>query len=119
LSVKTTQCENETLLLCKSPERTAKEEAMFSRRKEKFEKGLTSLNQGLQKPRTRKEYSSICERIGRLKERYKVGNFFTIDIKQKDDKATEIVWKFNANKKREPGEYIIRTSRNDLEDGKE
>lgn len=116
LSVKTTRYGDETFLLCKSPERTAKEEAMFSRRREKFEKGLTSLNQGLQKPRTRKEYASICERIGRLKERYKVGNFFTIDVKQKDDKATKIIWKFNNSKRKEPGEYIIRTSRNDLED---
>jgi len=116
MSVKTTQYGNETFLLCKSPERTAKEEAIFSKRRQRFEKELTSLNQGLQKPRTRKEYASICERIGRLKERYKVGNYFTIDVEQKDDKATKIIWKYNAHKRKEPGEYLIRTSRNDLED---
>ena len=116
LSVKTTRYGKETFLLCKSPERTAKEEAMFSRRRQRFEKGLNSLSLGLHKPRTRKDYASICERIGRLKERYKVGVFFTIDVKQKDDKATEITWKYNANKRKEPGEYLIRTSRNDLED---
>lgn len=116
LSVKTTRYEDETFLLCKSPERSAKEEAMFSQRQQRFEKGLTSLNQGLQKPRTIKGYASVCERIGRLKERYKVSKFFTIDIKQKDGKATEITWKYNANKRKEPGEYIIRTTRNDLED---
>ena len=31
------------------------------------------------------------ERIGRFKERYKVGNLYTINVKQADGKVTDIV----------------------------
>jgi len=116
LAVKTVRYGDETFLLCQSPDRAVKDEAIFSRRKQSFEKGLTSLKDGLKKPRTKKGYSSVLERVGRLKERYKIGNFYTVDVKQKDDKAIDIKWHFHADKKKEAGEYIIRTSRKDLAD---
>jgi len=117
LTVKTARYGEETLLLCQSPDRTAKDDAIFSRRRNRFEKGLTALSEGLKKPRTRKSYTSVLERIGRLKERYKVGNFYTLDVEHKDGVANKITWRFHADKHKEPGEYIIRTSRNDLLDG--
>ena len=116
LAVKAVQYGDETFLLCQSPDRALKDEAIFSRRKQSFEKGLTSLKDGLQKPRTKKDYPSVLERIGRLKERYKIGNFYTVNVEQKDNMAIEIKWYFHADKKKEPGEYILRTSRNDLND---
>ena len=114
LTVKTARYGDETLLLCQSPDRAAKDEAIFSRRRNRFEKGLTALSEGLKKPRTRKGYASVLERIGRLKERYKVGNFYTLDVEQKNGMVMKIKWRFHADKQREPGEYIIRTSRHDL-----
>lgn len=116
LTIKTARYGEETFLLCQSPDRVAKDEAIFSSRRNRFEKGLTALNQGLKKPRTQKSYASVLERIGRLKERYKVGNFYTLDVQQKDGLAIEIKWRFHADKQKEPGEYLIRTSRKDLLD---
>jgi transposase len=116
LLVKTAKHNDETFLLCKSPDRRLKDEAIISRRREKFEQGLKLLHEGLKKPRTRKDCSSVYERIGRLKERYKIGNLYTVTVTEKDGKALEITWKYHADKTKEFGEYIIRTSRNDLLD---
>ncbi len=118
LTIKTLHQEGETFLLCSSEERAAKEEAMFSSRKKKFEEALISTRDGLEKKGTRKKYDYIIEHIGRLKERFKMGRFFEIQVTQKDKNATDIKWTFLANKSKEPGEYIIRTSRTDLSDEK-
>lgn len=107
---------DETFLLCKSPDRELKEEAIRSLRKERFEKGLTLLNESLKKPRGVKSSASIHERIGRLKERYKIGQFYTIEVKEVEGIANEIVWKYSATKEQKAGEYVIRTSRNELAD---
>lgn len=116
LEVKTARHDDETFLLCKSPDRSLKDEAIHNRRKEQFEKGLNQLHEGLKKPRTKKEISFIHEKIGRLKERYKIGSLYSITVKDNNGKATEISWVYNGKKENEFGEYIIRTSRNDLVD---
>jgi len=105
----------ETLLRCKSPDRGLKDEAIHTQRKERFEKGLGKLNEGLKKKRTVKKIAAIHEKIGRLKERYSIGHLYTIDVKEDNDTATEIVWQYNADKEKKFGEYIIRTSRNELD----
>lgn len=116
MTVKSARYGEELFLLCQSPDRLAKDEAIFNRRKQRFEAGLVAISNGLQKPRTRKKYPAVLERIGRLKERYKIGHFYTIEVVEKDGTATEINWKFNQTKRNEPGEYLIRTSRTDLLD---
>ena len=116
LTVKIAHHEEETFLLCQSPERKAKDDAILSRRRERFEEELRTLRNGLKRPRTRKQYESVLERIGRLKERYKVGSFYTIEVTEADGKATDIKWRYLAGKPKKAGEYIIRTSRKDLED---
>jgi transposase len=116
LLVKTARYGEETFLLCKSPDRSLKDEAIHSRRRKGFEKGLGQLHEGLQKPRTKKDISSIRERIGRLKERFKMSYLYTIHVKENNGKAVEITWKYNPDKSKEYGEYMIRTSRNELED---
>ena len=103
-------------MLCSSEERAAKEKAIFNNRKKKFEEALSKLRDGLKRPRTQKKHDHIMERIGRLKERHKVGSFFKVDVTSDGNKATDIEWKFLKNKQREPGEYILRTSRTDLLD---
>jgi len=116
LTVTTARHGDETFLLCKSPDRSLKDHAIHARRKERFEKGLIQLNEGLKKPRTTKNTASIHERIGRLKERYKIGPLYTIEVKEKNGNASELVWTYNAGKEKEFGEYVIRTSRNELPD---
>ena len=116
LTIKALHQEDEVFLLCKSEERAAKEEAMFANRKNKFEKELRLLHAGLTKPRTRKKYDSVLERIGRLKQKFKMGNFYTINVTKEEEKATSITWTFLKDKPKEPGEYILRTSRKDLSD---
>lgn len=115
LTIETAKVGDETFLLCKSPDRELKEHAIHTLRKERFENALRVLNDGLKKPRTIKMHGSIHERIGRLKERYKIGHMYTIEIKaDAKGNAIEIVWVYDAGKENNFGEYIIRTSRNDL-----
>jgi transposase len=116
LLVTTAKHGDETFLLCKSPDRVHKDAAIHTLRKERFEKNLKLLNESLRKPRTNKNPGSIHERIGRLKERYKIGHFYTIEVNIADGNAHDITWKYNAGKEKEFGEYIIRTSRNELID---
>lgn len=116
LTVATARLDGETFLRCSSPDRRLKDEAIHTRRKERFEKGLRLLNEGLKKPRTKKIHTSIHERIGRLKERYAIGHYYSIEVKEENGTASEIVWKYNVDKEKRFGEYIIRTSRNDLID---
>jgi transposase len=115
LIVESAKYGEETLLRCKSSDRGLKDEAIHMQRKERFEKGLGKLNEGLKKNRTVKKIAAIHEKIGRLKERYSIGHLYTIDVKEENGVATEIVWQYNADKEREFGEYIIRTSRNELD----
>jgi transposase len=116
LIIKTAKQGDETFLLCKSPDRSLKDEAIHIRRRERFEKELSKLNEGLKKPRTDKKHTSIHERIGRLKERYKIAHFYTIEVAQENGNASEVKWRYNVGKEKEFGEYIIRTSRTDLFD---
>lgn len=114
LTVEAVKYGEETLLRCKSPDRSLKDEAIHVQRKEHFEKGLNQLNDGLIKPRGRKKIASVHEKIGRLKERYSIGHLYTIDVHEENGYGTEIIWKYNAEKEKRFGEYIIRTSRSDL-----
>ena len=95
LTVKKAKVGDEIFLLCQSPDKVARDEAIFIQRKKRFEKALTALKNGLNKPRTQTGYSHICERIGRLKERYRIASFYKIEVKQKDGKAIDIRFSFN------------------------
>lgn len=114
LTVKLATHGPETFLLCQSPDRLAKDAAIFEGKRQRFEKALSSLQQGLEKPRTRKAYPTVLERVGRLKERYKIGHFYTVEVREKEGQAVGITWHFNASKKQEPGQYLIRTSLKDI-----
>jgi len=108
---------DETFLLCKSPDRCLKDEAILTKRIKRFESGLHQIKEGLKKPRTRKKYPSVYERIGRLKERYKIGHLYDITVKEQNGLACDIEWTYHSERNREFGEYIIRTTRTDLADG--
>jgi hypothetical protein len=114
LTVQRTEGNGEVLLLCKSPDKAKKEEAMQKRRRDKFEKELTTINEKLNNPRSIKQYEKIIERVGRLKERYKVGQLYEITYKKTKNIVIEIKFKQIKNFNKTPGEYVIRTDRTDL-----
>jgi transposase len=117
LRMKLVRTEEEAFLLCHSEAKEAKENAILLSREQKFEQALEAIKEGLGRPKTVKKYDKIIERIGRLKERYGVGNLYTIEVKHKEGKATDIQFDKNGNahKKEESlGTYVLRTNRLDL-----
>jgi hypothetical protein len=117
LKVKLVKLEDESFLLCESQAKAAKEQGIIDRRTQRFEKELKELNGKLSKKRTKKKYEYIIEKIGRLKERYRLGGYYEIDVQQQDDQATKISFKrteANEKKRRAIGQYVIRTDRTDL-----
>ncbi|MCP4345475.1 MAG: IS1634 family transposase [Desulfobacterales bacterium] len=119
LTINLAGTEEEAYLLCHSEAKEAKERAIFEKKIKKFEQGLTEMNEGLKRKRTHKKYEKITERIGRLKEKYGVGNLYHIDVRQKEGTVTEIGFRKNPNgeaKEERLGEYVLRTDRSDLTD---
>ena len=51
---------------------------------QRFEADLESIHASLSKSGTQKKYGKTMERIGRLKQRYGVGNCYAIEIDQED-----------------------------------
>ncbi len=113
------ELEDENVLYCKSSKRLAKEDAMHTQYKSRFESGLTLIADSLLKKRGIKRYEKVIERIGRLKERYSsIARFFIIDVKQKDGIVTSITWKYkqkDAQIEKFSGSYFLRSSRKDLD----
>ena len=124
LKIKSERTDDEVFLLCHSEAKEKKEQGIIERRQEQFEKELQSLNDGFHKKRNLKNYDTVREKIGRLKEKYKVGHLYDIKVKrEKDSKgkenATELSFKRNDNsddKKSNFGNYVLRTNRIDLSD---
>ena len=117
LKVKLVKQDGEAWLHCHSELKEAKEKAILDKKLEKFEHELNKLRAGLMKKGTRKKYGSIVERIGRIKERYGVGNLYDIEIEQVEGKVTKIEYRRNPKGKarqQEVGDYILRTNRLDL-----
>lgn len=117
LSMKLVRTGEEIFLLCHSEAREAKESAILLRREQRFEQELLAIKEGLKVKRKLKKYDKIVERIGRLKERYKVGNLYTISMKQTDGKVIDIQFDKNEQchaKEATVGTYVLRTNRLDL-----
>jgi hypothetical protein len=109
----------EAFLLCHSPHKEAQEQQIIESRINKLEVAMDALNAGLSKPRTRKKYGHIMERIGRIKEKYSVGTYFDIKVSQREDIAESITYERNlkgAAKAENLGKYVIRTDRIDLDE---
>jgi len=115
LTVQLIKTETECFLLCKSPYKLIKEQGILTRRQQKFENALKTLNENLSKKRTIKQYDKILEKIGRLKQQYQVGHLYTINVQHQDNLCTHIDFqKKNPSPQKPPGEYVLRTSRLDL-----
>ena len=109
----------EAFLLCHSPHKAIKEQQIAEKRMQGFETELERIHAGLTKPGTQKKYDKIMERIGRLKQRYGVGNCYAIEIEQQDCLVKAIRFRKNPAgqlKSEKFGDYVIRTDRVDLDE---
>ncbi|MDZ7697736.1 MAG: transposase [Deltaproteobacteria bacterium] len=86
-----------------------------------MEAGLSYLREGLSIKRRLKKYDKVLERIGRLRQQNsRVSKGFDIQVKQKGNKAVDIIWTFDETHLSKPyrGTYFLRTDRHDLDDAR-
>jgi transposase len=109
--------ENDELeLYCHSIDKEKKEESIKNKFQQRFEAELLKARHALDLRNGTKAYDKVVERIGRLKEKFKlVSHTYMIRIEKKPetDKAKDITW---SRKKLEKtsGIYCLRTNRKDL-----
>ena len=107
---------DELELYCHSIDKEKKEQGIKNKFLGRFETELLKVRNGLDLKYGTKRYEKVIERIGRLKEKFKLvshGYKVTIDKDSKSDKAKNITW---SRKKTEntTGIYCLRTNRKDL-----
>jgi transposase len=107
--------EEERWLYCESKAKAAVASEIKAAFQKRFETDLTNLKKGLVKPKGRKKYSKIMERIGRLKEKHsRVSGCYEIVVEASDDcqTATSIQWVLKPEKLEEKlnGYYFLRTN---------
>jgi hypothetical protein len=113
LKVKMVLSEDESFLLCRSPQKEAKETSIFTRKQQKFESEIERIRTGLKKKGCRKGYEYINQRIGRLKEKYGIGHLYEIRIEHEKEIISAVEYERNGNfdeKSGRVGEYVIRTN---------
>jgi len=109
--------ENKELeLYCHSIDKEKKEESIKNKFQQRFEDELLKARNSLYLRNGTKRYHKVVERIGRLKEKYKLvshGYKISIEKDTETDKAKNIAW---SRKKEEKttGTYCLRTNREDL-----
>ncbi len=119
ISSEDAEVSREAFLLCHSPHKAIKEQQIAEKRMQGFETELERIHAGLSKLRTQKKYGKIMERIGRLKQKYGVGNCYDIEIEQQDSMVKAIRFKKNRagqSKSEGFGDYVIRTDRIELDE---
>lgn len=103
----------DTFIQVKSKNKALKESGMNSRFAQKFEEGLSEINNGLSKKNGTKKLSKVWERIGRLKEKYaSIAKYYEI-VTPTD--ANQIVTALNftvIDKDKKEGIYLLRTTLN-------
>ena len=108
--------DSEYYLKVDSPLKALKESAMNNQFVKRFEEELKKISASMGKKGGVKNYGKVCERIGRLKNKYKsVHKLFTIKI-EKDEKdiCTAVKWELNpeavVENQEEFGVYFLKTS---------
>jgi transposase len=105
----------EKWLYCESEAKAAVASQMKQSFRKRFEEGLQKLADGLTKPKGRKKYTKILERIGRLKEKHKnISACYEVNVKVSEDgvNATSVEWTVIDEKMSEKltGSYFLRTN---------
>jgi hypothetical protein len=106
-----------------SPTKALKETSMKTAFEQRFEDGLECITESLTKKSGVKAYDKVCERIGRLKQKYPSAHKrYKIEIEKQVEKqgkkekeiCTTIRWekiaKLDAQKQEECGVYFLRTN---------
>jgi hypothetical protein len=117
IEAKRIESNGEVFLYCKSTNKKKKEKSMQNRFKQNFEEQLLYIASSIYKKGCTKKYQKVCERVGRLKEKYsRISRFYRIIIEEKDGLASKIAWQYvkDESDKRFSGSYYLRTDRKDL-----
>lgn len=103
-------------LYCHSIDKEKKEDSIKNKFQQRFESELLGARNSLYLKYGTKRYDKVVERIGRLKEKYKLvsqGYKVTIERDTQTDKAKNISWSHKKTQK-SSGIYCLRTDRTDL-----
>ena len=103
-------------LYCRSVDKEKKEESIKTKFQERLESELSKAQHALYIPNGTKRYDKVLERIGRLKEKYKlVSQHYNVTVHKDPEsiKAKSITWSRKKAKKTS-GIYCLRTSHQDL-----
>ena len=123
--------EHETRICIWSEQRQKKEDAILAGKRQRFERELAALHAGLTRKRCTKRYDKVIEKLGRLKQRYRlVAAHYDIGVERAADAvvqrkgprggqprpvhATAVTWRLNATgaaRDERAGSYELRTSR--------
>ena len=107
---------DELELYCHSIDKDKKEESIKNKFQQRFEAEMLKACNALHLRNGTKDYDKVVERIGRLKEKYKlVSHTYKVSIEKdtETDKAKNITWSRKKTEKTN-GIYCLRTDRKDL-----
>lgn len=113
--VKSSSDSEEKWLYCESEAKAAVASKMKQAFRTRFEDDLKKISAGLLKPKGRKKYPKILERVGRLKEKHKrISACYEVNVLVSEDgqTATSIEWKAVEEKLSDKltGSYFLRTN---------
>lgn len=113
--VKNANDSQEKWLYCESEAKASVASQMKQSFKMRFEDELKKISAGLLKPKGRKKYPKVLERIGRLKEKHKqISGCYEVNVSASEDgqTATSIEWKAIEEKLSDKltGSYFLRTN---------
>lgn len=115
--------DGEIELYCHSERREAKEQAINERFCSRFEQELDDLAEGLSKPHRLKGAKKVCEKIGRLRQKYARASkdyAITTEHDASDQKAIAISYQRierEKDAKAHEGVYCLRSSHSDWDEG--
>jgi transposase len=113
--IKSENDSEEKWLYCESEAKAAVALEMKQSFKKRFEDDLKKLSEGLSKPKGRKKYTKVIERIGRLKEKHKrISGCYEVNAIASEDGTTavSINWTVIDEKMKDKltGNYFLRTN---------
>jgi len=108
--------ESDRFLYVHSHAKAEKEASMNERFSGRLEEELKNMESALHKKGGTKKIEKVCERLGRIKERYPSANkYYTIDVISDGTFATAVKWKrIEASPEQADGVYFLRTSQTEL-----
>jgi transposase len=109
---------DELELYCHSVDKEKKEESIKTKFQERLEAELVKADRALSRKSGTKLYDKVIERVGRLKEKYKlVSHLYKITVHKDDssNNAKRVTWEYKKDQK-VSGVYCLRTDRRDLDE---